>query len=156
MRHLAWSLSVAAIALLFVLPPVWGSPLEGVHALEVVVEALPPDLLQSGLTPAQMRADVLRRLSGSGISVDPTSPTLLYVTCTAERKAGIYALRVQVGVEPRVLLAQASSLMELPRTRWQLTGLSIADQLLASDVHTLVLDLVDRFIDAYREQHSNQ
>ena len=152
MRHLAGSLSLAGIVLLLLLPPVGASPLEGVQALDVVVEAFQSNLVQAGLTPPQLRADVLRRLTGSGISVDPTSPTLLVVTCTADRKAGTTALRVHVGVEPRILLAQVSSLVEMPRTRWQLTGLSVSDQLLAADVQALVLDLVDQFISAYREQ----
>ena len=130
--------------------------LEGISGLEVVVMALPPELIQQGLTAAAVRTAVAEQLHASGIPDEHSATHLLAVTVGALRAAGRVAMHVQLEVSPRVRLADADQGVAMPHSRWRVEGVSLIEQPAAAAVCARVLEYVDRFIRAYREQNPPQ
>jgi hypothetical protein len=135
------------------------SSLRGLKGVAVVIEELPTESEQNGLTVSAIRTDVELKLRQAGIVVAP-----LLDPATA----GDAALMVDVGILPdsnvnvpiwsfsiQVSLGQNAALLRDPSiflplaTTWGVSGFgSVGKQNLRS-VRDFVKDLVDKFINAY-------
>jgi hypothetical protein len=122
--------------------------------MQVGIEKIQPDAERDGLTRSQTQTDIESRLRQSGITLDPASPYLLYVTINTVRDPAspVYAFNIVVTFHQGVSLPRNPKSLHLATT-WSVShvGLVGADHL--RDVRSKVADLVDRFISAYREQN---
>ena len=153
---------VGTLVVLFLTVPAWAgdtprdrASLKGIRSIQVGVEKIQPDAERDGLTRSQTQTDVESRLRQSGITLDPSSPYLLYVVINTVRDPASpsYAVDIAVTFHQGVSLPRKPKSLHLATT-WSVShvGLVGADHL--RDVRSKVADLVDRFISAYREQNT--
>jgi hypothetical protein len=127
--------------------------LKGIQAVEVLVEGPGPGAERDGLGPYQIHAEVASRLTQARISVVPRSPEFLYVVVTAEKDGGdLYAYSIRVELSQPVTLIRNPTLAVVSGT-WSVERSGVAPAARLSEVRTKVADLVDLFIQAYREQN---
>jgi len=154
---------VVATALLLLPVPAWAtdSPvdratLRGVDSVMVTVEEMKPDAERDGLRTTQIQTDVELRLRQSGIKVDSSSRCLLYVNVdTLKLDTGLYSFNIEVEFNQEVMLLRDPTITNLAPT-WSVTMIGHAGADKLRNVRSFVIDLVERFIDAYREQNPKQ
>jgi len=153
-------LAVAAFALLFLGAPVavrsedtsylWNS-LKGVRAVKIVVESIPPEIEQAGLTTSQLRADVQLRLQQSSIHVDEGAVTsALYVNVNAilNQESLLYAYGARVEFMQPVVVKRIA--LTTGGTTWSAGTIGFADRdKLSSSARQAVGDLTDEFVNAF-------
>jgi len=155
---------VVTLIVLFLTASAWAgdtprdrASLKNISSMQVGVEKMQPDAERDGLTRSQTQTDIESRLRQSGITLDPSSPYLLYVAINTVRDPASpsYAYSVAVTFHQGVSLPRNPKSLHLATT-WSVShvGLVSADHL--RDVRSKVADLVGQFISAYREQNPKQ
>ncbi|HVH25288.1 MAG TPA: hypothetical protein VM818_00965 [Vicinamibacterales bacterium] len=135
--------------------------LRGLPGVEVLVEGLQPELQQSGLTVAAIRADVERRLRDGGISVyasQSTNPSLakayLYVHLNAlvlPQDAG-YAIAVQVHLR-QTLRSPVTGSNVVNAMTWDAQNVLGVPASALQTVRAEVLTFVDQFVKDWAAVH---
>jgi hypothetical protein len=135
--------------------------LRGLPGVEVIVEALQPELERSGLTGAAIRADVERRLRDGGISVyasQTANPSLakayLYVHINAlvlPRDAG-YAVAAQVHLR-QTLRSPVTGLNIVNAMTWDAQNVLGVSASALQTIRAEVLTFVDQFVQDWAAVH---
>jgi hypothetical protein len=133
--------------------------LRGLQGVEVVVEALAPDVEQAGLTTPQLHTDVEERLRQAGIPVLTAAESLgvpghpfLYINVNVLLRAdGLAVFHLTVEVNQEASLTTDASVARV--FTWRVGTLGTMERAHLSTVRTLVRAAVDRFITAYVSVH---
>ncbi len=130
--------------------------LAGLSGVLVVVEHMRPDAERDGLTRTGLQTDVELRLRQAGIRVltvkemvwTPGEPSL-YLNVNTNKRMGLYAYCVQLGLYQRVRLDRAPSVIAVVVT-WAISGeVGTVGANKLGNVRKAVRDMVDQFINAY-------
>jgi len=131
--------------------------LKNISAMQVGVEKIQSGAERDGLTRSQTQTDIETRLRQSGITLDPSSPYLLYVAINTVRDPASpsYAYNVAVTFHQGVSLPRSPKSQHLAAT-WSVSRIGLVSVDHLRDVRSEVADLVNQFISAYREQNAKQ
>jgi hypothetical protein len=155
-------LVLAAASLLPV--PVWPldtpetrATLKGVPLLRVNVDVDTPGLEQDGLTKERLQKEVERRLEAAGIVVAPITYSalpVLWVVLTTDKvpAADLFAASIKVAFFQYVRIRRSLE-TGAPAATWEVEGVGSVPASDASELRSWVVNYVDRFITAYREQN---
>jgi hypothetical protein len=123
--------------------------LRGVTRVNVVIEELPSDAINDGLTKDQLQTDVELRLRGARLQIAGTAYALLYVnTHLMKSRAGLYIYNVVVQVEQPVTVLANSTITVAPTWHQEGMGSEMASTM-AQTVRDKVAFLVDKFLNDY-------
>jgi len=130
--------------------------LKGLRGVTVVVERLPPEVQQAGLTAADIRTDVEHKLRLAGIPVlsagDVWAPTIYVnanVTKVVTKTNVFWPMSIEVQLQQPVRLKRDPTIT-LFGTTWSATGVGETTKpLLRSSILDGVNGYVDQFITAY-------
>ena len=133
--------------------------LRGLQGVNVLIEALEPDVERVGLTKQQLQTDVELRLRQAGIHVltreerleMPGSPYLYINVNIILRSEGLAAFNIDVELRQEAFLATDSSLATV--STWSVGQTGSVGRLRLSDIRNNVRDYVDQFINAYLSVH---
>jgi hypothetical protein len=135
--------------------------LRGLPGVEVIVEALQPEVERQGLTAAAIRADVERRLRDGGIAVYTSqtanpSPAKAYLyvhlnALTLPQNAG-YAIAVQVHLR-QTLRSLVSSSNVVNAMTWDMQNVVGVPAPGLQSVRAEVLTFVDQFVEDWAAVH---
>lgn len=127
------------------------SSLKGLKVIGLVVERIPPEAEKEGLTREQLQKDVELRLKDSGVTVAKEAGGFLYVTVQTSPApdASVHSYSVGLEFTQPVLLVRDTQILVLGTT-WSLSATGTAAQGKLSLARVDVVNLVDRFISAYR------
>src|SRR4030042_2688226 len=155
MRHTAFPSRrriVLAFFVLFLTAPAWAadSPsaratLKGITEIKVVVEKLPPDVEEDGLTVSQLQTDIELRLRQSGIKVVPSAEPYLYVNVNTSKSktVGLYAFRMDVEFKQSVSLIRNPAILYGSATTWSTGGVGTIGTQLLREIRSYLNDLVE-------------
>jgi hypothetical protein len=149
------SIPVAALLVLAIAHPALATDesverqtLKGIKVISVQVEALRPEVESDGLTQAQIKADVERRLREVGIQVNDGATATLIVNVNAVlvgQGAPVYAVSAQVDFEQDVVVRG----LDATARTWSIGGIAAVGKANLPMVRDFVRGKVDKFIDAY-------
>ena len=132
--------------------------LRGLKGIYVAVEELDSDVEAEGVNREQLQSDVERRLRNSGITLlkeqneylSSMQSGLLYINVNSVKNdTPMHAICIEVSLKQRVLLERDLSIKTLATT-WSSDEVTLeAAPRISSDVRNLVLEHVDKFLDAY-------
>ncbi len=131
--------------------------LRGLKGIYVAVEELDSDVEAEGVNREQLQSDVERRLRNSGITLlkeqneylSSMQSGLLYINVNSVKNDTSMAICIEVSLKQRVLLERDLSIKTLATT-WSSDEVTLeAAPRISSDVRNLVLEHVDKFLDAY-------
>ena len=127
--------------------------LEGIKAISVLMEKLPPDLIKTGLNMDIIRLEVELRLRLAGLTVGAsTEVPFLYVNINGFKQSEhpLYVVNVAVELCQDVYLARSPETWITGVTTWSIEDVAImGEKTLYEEVRRKTNDLVDRFINAY-------
>jgi hypothetical protein len=128
--------------------------LRGLPGVEVVVEAIQPEVERAGLTEAGIKADVVERLRAGGIVVyasqkenpSPAKPYLyIHVNALALPEQGLYAVAVQVHLR-QTLQSPVTSSNVVNAMTWDAHNVVGVPAASLPDVQEEVREYVDQFL----------
>jgi hypothetical protein len=133
--------------------------LRGLGAIGVLVEDVPSDLQQDGLTVDDLQTDVELRLRQAGIRVltvtmrerlkIPVSPFLSVWIVSKKVSSGHYAFSISVSLMQQVHLSRNPSI-EMSAMTWHAASVGyVSNPGIRRNLRQYVSDTVDRFINAY-------
>jgi hypothetical protein len=151
-----------AFAMLFLTVPAWGTDtpmdratLKGITEVQVLVETIDPEVERHGLTQSQLQTDLELRLKQSGIKVVSASPASLYVDIQIMRVMvlPLYAYSLEVAFQQPVRLDRDLKISHVSAPTWSLSGSGVIMRQRVRELRSRVIEQVDQFINAYREQN---
>jgi hypothetical protein len=130
--------------------PLDRATLRGVKALNVIVDPLPAELKETGVSQQMLRSRISERLRQAGITVDSEATEFLGLRLDATPiRKGPYSLCFALGFYQRVLLARDQTIKTATQT-WDVnTMLVVAPKPLADAALHTAEQLTDQFINAY-------
>ena len=140
--------------------PTGRGTLRGLPGVEVAVEEVPPELRQSDLTTATVRAAVEQRLRAGGITIyasqatnPSTAKAYVYVQLTAlELPGSLRAASIQVHLRQTVRSTVTESNIVDAMT-WDTHTIAAVNPGEGAQLRDLVLEMVGRFVDDWRAVH---
>ncbi len=131
--------------------PLDRATLKGLGSLNVVVDALDPDLVKQGISSDDLRKELEGRLQRAGIATDQAASEFVGIRLLHVRAArGPYALCISVSVYQPVLLVRDKDIKTATET-WAVETVLMADpKVLSREALTSVDELADRLVSAYR------
>ena len=131
--------------------------LKGLKTIKVVVEHLTPEAEGGGLTKDQLQTDVEVRLRNAGITVTSSiEEAYLYLNVfTVKASSGLYAYHIRLEFNQEVILERNRNVSLLAPT-WSLDLGGIVGAQKLHEVRDDVVDMADKFINAYLEQNPKQ
>jgi hypothetical protein len=152
---LVWVVLLLAVPALAGDTPSMRGTLKGIKALDVLVH-IDPKVEPGGLESAQIRIDVEARLRQAGITVEPPFSSLYHLFVVIDalevEHASFYAYTMHVQLRQEVLLVRDPTITTVVPT-WEVGYLGVVDTGNVAPIQSVLTDLVDRFITAYREQN---
>jgi len=129
--------------------------LQGLRAVQVVVENLAPDIAQDGLDRAQIKAAVEQQLQQARITVEPQAENALYIYLgSAKNEAGLYSYSLSLQLLQLVLLFRDTSIVTWGTT-WSLTQVGSVAPARVTDIDSLITRAVNVFIEDYQTANPN-
>jgi hypothetical protein len=124
--------------------------LQGLGAVQVVVENLAPDITQDGLDRAQIKATVEQQLQHAHIAVEPQAENALYIHLgSLKNEAGLYSYSLSLQLLQLVLLFRDPNLVTWGTT-WSISQVGSVAPARVSDLDTVITRGVNTFIDDYQ------
>ena len=125
--------------------------LRGIKAVNVVIDAVAPDIEKEGATGNGLRIRMEDRLREAGIPIETDSPIFVALRLTSVRAArGPYAIAATIGLYQPVTLVRDRNLKTATQT-WEVETVVLTD---AKQVYRACMDSVDElmghFVTAYR------
>ena len=128
--------------------------LKGITAIQVFVEGVSPEDKAHGLTRDRIQTDVTSRLRQAGIAVSASATEYLYVNVnTLQSRQRLHSYSVVVMLRQSAYLVRDPALMAPAAITWWKGTDGITATANLQSVRDAVGDLVDKFIQAYREQN---
>jgi len=132
--------------------------LRGLDGVRVLVEDLPPELEQAGLTKNQLQNDVESKLRGAGIKTlsqeecfkTPGEP-YFYINInvnTTKNEGGLYAYSIDIGLVQNIVLQRDPKQTGYSVT-WSTGGLGLIEKKQLNQIRESVEDMVLIFIKAF-------
>jgi hypothetical protein len=152
-----WSVALSLVVLL------WGetrtyaagnifeqASLQGLNAVQVVVENLAPDITQDGLDRTQIKAAVEQQLQQAHITVEAQAETALYIHLgTLKNEAGLYSYSLSLQLLQLVLLFRNPGIVTWGTT-WSLSLVGAIAPARVSELDSLITRGVNAFIEDYQ------
>jgi hypothetical protein len=125
--------------------------LRGIRAVNVVVDAVDPQVEAEGVTRDTLRARLEDRLRAAGVTVDSSRPEFLAVRLTAARGGrGPFAAALTLSLYQPVELARDPKVRTATQT-WEVETVILAEpKVLSRACQDSIDDLAGRFVSAYR------
>lgn len=129
--------------------------LQGLGAVQVVVENLATDITNDGLDRAQIKAAVEQQLQQARITVEPQSENALYIHLgTFKNEAGLYSYSLSLQLLQLVQLFRDPGLVTWGTT-WSLSQVGSVAPAKLSDLDSLIVRAVNAFIEDYQMANPN-
>jgi len=152
-----WSVALSLVVLL------WGetrtyaagdifeqASLQGLKAVQVVVENLAPDVTQDGLDRTQIKAAVEQQLQQAHITVEAQAENALYIHLgTIKNEAGLYSYSLSLQLLQLVLLFRDPGLVTWGTT-WSLSQVGAITPAKLRELDSLITRGVNAFIEDYQ------
>ncbi len=131
--------------------PLERATLRGLHAVNVVIDTLDPELVNAGLSRDSLQSRMEQRLERAGIPLDKDANEFLAIRVTHVRaKRGPIAACFSVGLYQPVVLSRDKEIRTVTQT-WEVMTVLMADPKLLSEASLSSVDeLADRFVAAYQ------
>jgi len=125
--------------------------LKGLKAIGLIVEKFPPEAEAEGLTREQVQKDIELRLKDSGVTVAKEAGGFLYVSVQTVKfpEGSGHSYSITLEFAQPVLLVRDTQTLVLGAT-WSLSATGTAAQGRLSLARLDVVNLVDKFVSAYR------
>jgi hypothetical protein len=128
--------------------------LQGLRAVQVVVENLAPDITKDGLDRERIKATVERQLQQANVTVEAQAENALYVHIgTAKNEAGLYSYALSLQLLQLVLLFRDPGLATWGTT-WSLDQVGSIAPTKVSELESLIARGVNAFIEDYQAANS--
>jgi|SRR5579872_2800519 len=126
--------------------------LRGLKAVKVVVEPPSADLQQAGVDPERLRLNIEKKLQNAGVPVNNDAGEFLGVTVGSVRggRRGPVSVAVNVGVYQVVTLTRDKNMKTVAETWGDQRVMSAGTKNLDQAVASVVDELADEFVTAYR------
>jgi hypothetical protein len=132
--------------------PMERATLRGMKAVKIVLDKLGDDLEREGLGKQQLQVDIGEKLRNAGIALDDKANEFLGLsTISARLKRGPYTVSYSLGVYQVVTLSRDKNIRTVAETWSTQSVLSVSPKLVTKISRTTIGELVDQFINAYRE-----
>lgn len=124
--------------------------LQGLRAVQVVVENLAPDITNDGLDRERIKAAVEQQLQQAHIAVEAQAENALYIHLgTIKNEAGLYSYSLSLQLLQLVLLFRDPGLVTWGTT-WSLEQVGSIVPAKVSDLESLIARGVNAFVDDYQ------
>jgi hypothetical protein len=157
-----WNVALVLVVSLWASPQVYAAAdvfeqasLQGLGAIQVVVENLAPDITQDGLDRNQIKAAVEQQLQHAHITVEPQAENALYIHLgTLKNEAGLYSYSLSLQLLQLVLLFRDPGLVTWGTT-WSISQVGSVAPAKVSDLDAVIIRGVNTFIDDYQTANPN-
>jgi len=124
--------------------------LQGLRAVQVVIENLAPDITQEGLDRERIKAAVERQLQQAHVAVEAQAENALYIHLgTAKNEAGLYSYSLSLQLLQLVLLFRDPGVVTWGTT-WSLDQVGSVTPAKVSEVESLIARGVNALIEDYQ------
>jgi hypothetical protein len=152
-----WSIALTLVTSLWTGSPVNAAgdlfeqaSLQGLRAVQVVVENFAPDISRDGLDRERVKAAVERQLRQAQVTVEPQAENALYVHLgTHKNEDGVYSYALSLQLLQLVLLFRDPGLVTWGTT-WSLDQVGSVSPAKVSDLESLIARGVNTFVEDYQ------
>ena len=124
--------------------------LQGLRAVQVVVENLAPDISQDGLDRERIKAAVEQQLRQARVTVEPQAENALYIHLgTNKNEDGVYSYALSLQLLQLVLLFRDPGLVTWGTT-WSLDQVGSVAPAKVNELESLIARGVNAFVEDYQ------